>query len=286
MKYSFVRRVWLLHMLGFTTRMKYYGVWTLTEGACILSGLGYAGIDTKTGKILWNRLQNVDPIAQETAQNTRAYLDAWNKNTNNWLKNYMYLRVTPRGKKPGFRASMATFATSAFWHGFYPGYYLAFVLAAFLQTVAKNFRRYVRPFFLTPSGVPLPSKRAYDFFSYLVTQLSFSFTVAAFILLSLPECLKAWASVWFYCPIGVALSMAFFASPAKAWLIRQLSKRTRPGVKQTPSYDGHASGALGIPGDPAKEVEDAVREAREQVEELRRRGVEVESVSVKGVKIA
>ena len=59
-------------------------------------------------------------------------------NTNNWLRNYMYLRVTPKGKKPGFRASLATFATSAFWHGFYPGYYLSFVLAAFLQTVAKS----------------------------------------------------------------------------------------------------------------------------------------------------
>lgn len=59
-------------------------------------------------------------------------------NTNNWLRNYMYLRVTPKGKKPGFVASMCTFVTSAFWHGFEPGYYMAFVLAAFVQTVAKS----------------------------------------------------------------------------------------------------------------------------------------------------
>jgi lysophospholipid acyltransferase len=138
MSYGFYRRVWILHMLGFTTRLKYYGVWSLTEGACILSGLGYKGVDSVTGKISWDRLRNVSPWGVESAQNTRAYLGNWNINTNNWLRNYIYLRVTPQGKKPGFRASMATFVTSAFWHGFYPGYYLTFVLASFVQTVAKS----------------------------------------------------------------------------------------------------------------------------------------------------
>lgn len=138
LQYSFPRRVWILHMLGFTTRMKYYGVWYLTEGACILSGIGYKGVDPKTGKVNWSRLQNVKPFGIELAQNTHDYLGYWNINTNHWLRNYMYLRVTPRGEKPGFRASMATFVTSAFWHGFYPGYYLSFILASFLQTIAKS----------------------------------------------------------------------------------------------------------------------------------------------------
>ena len=138
MTYWFLRRVWILEMLGFTTRMKYYGVWSLTEGACILSGMGFRGVNPKTGKIDWSRLQNVNPWGIEAAQNSRAYLENWNMNTNHWLRNYVYLRVTPKGKKPGFRASLATFTTSAFWHGFYPGYYLTFVLAAFLQTVAKS----------------------------------------------------------------------------------------------------------------------------------------------------
>ena len=138
MKYGLLRRIWHLEMFGFTTRLKYYGVWTLTEGACILSGLGYKGIDPQTGRVNWNRLQNVNPWGIESAQNSRAYLENWNMNTNNWLRNYVYLRVTPKGKKPGFRASLATFTTSAFWHGFYPGYYLSFVFAAFIQATAKS----------------------------------------------------------------------------------------------------------------------------------------------------
>jgi len=138
MTHGFFKRVFMLHMLGFTSRLKYYGVWSLTEGACILSGVGYKGVDPITGKVSWDRLRNVNPWGVESAQNTRAYLGNWNINTNNWLRNYVYLRVTPKGKKPGFRASMATFVTSAFWHGFYPGYYLTFVLASFVQTVAKS----------------------------------------------------------------------------------------------------------------------------------------------------
>ena len=138
MHYGFLRRVWLLEMLGLTTRLKYYGVWSLTEGACILSGIGYKGIDEKSGRVQWDKLRNVNPWGIELAQNSSAYLENWNINTNNWLRNCVYLRVTAKGKKPGFRASLATFVTSAFWHGFYPGYYLTFILAAFVQTAAKS----------------------------------------------------------------------------------------------------------------------------------------------------
>lgn len=136
--YGFFRRVWIMYMTGLVTRFKYYGVWSLTEGACILAGLGYNGVDPVTGKVSWNRLQNIDPWMVETAQNPRAYLSGWNMNTNHWLRNYVYLRVTPKGRKPGFRASMITFTTSALWHGFYPGYYLTFVLASLIQTAAKR----------------------------------------------------------------------------------------------------------------------------------------------------
>nr|POE56521.1 lysophospholipid acyltransferase [Quercus suber] len=135
---GFLWRVYHLHMMSFVTRMKYYGVWSLTEGACILSGIGYKGLDPKSGKPNWDRLTNIKPAGVEFAQNSHAYLGFWNINTNHWLRNYIYLRVTPKGKKPGFRASMATFVTSAFWHGFAPGYYMTFLLASFVQNVAKR----------------------------------------------------------------------------------------------------------------------------------------------------
>lgn len=294
MKYGFLRRVWILQMLGFTSRLKYYGVWSLTEGACILSGLGYKGIDPKTGRVQWNRLQNVNPWGIETAQNTRAYLEGWNMNTNKWLRNYMYLRVTPKGKKPGFRASLATFVTSAFWHGFYPGYYLTFLLGAFLQTVAKSwsfpcttfyllltkadFRRHVRPFFLTPDGLrPTPYKRYYDILSYVTTQVAFCFTTAPFVLLTLPDSLLVWARVYFYAIIGVGASMAFFASPAKQWLDQHLRARHHPipPIPHSASQDALDGALMGLPSDPGRDFDEAMQEVRDEVEARRRKGTHV-----------
>jgi len=303
MKYGFLHRVWILHMLGFTSRLKYYGVWALTEGACILSGLGYKGIDPVTGKVSWDRLQNVNPWGVESAQNTRAYLGNWNINTNNWLRNYMYLRVTPRGKKPGFRASMATFVTSAFWHGFYPGYYLSFVLASFIQTVAKssspNFslckqqltysvdcRRYLRPFFLDPkTSKPTSYKIYYDILSYLITQITFSFTVAPFVLLTLPASFLVWARVYFYGAISTLLATAFFASPAKGYLVKTLSKRAgTPTLNRTISQDSLSSKepVLGLPAEPQKDLNEFVDEVRKEIEARQRKekkeGVEKKSL--------
>ena len=276
MKYNFFHRVWILEMLGFTTRLKYYGVWSLTEGACILSGMGYGGIDSKTGKARWDRLNNVYPWGIESAQNSRAYLENWNRNTNNWLRHYVYLRVTPHGKKPGFRASLATFTTSAFWHGFYPGYYLTFILAAFIQVVAKNSRRYLRPFFMSPDGkTPTSNKRYYDIFTYLATQTGFCFTTLPFVMLDLHESLTVWARVYFYCIVGVGLSLAFFGSPAKKWLIQRSNKRNHPVVQKTATDETYEEPSLGLPNDPGRDIDEVLDEIREEVESRRRRGSKV-----------
>ncbi|KAI0480797.1 MBOAT-domain-containing protein [Xylariaceae sp. FL0804] len=279
--YTFLRRVFILHMVGFTARLKYYGVWSLAEGSCILAGLGYNGVDPVTGRVSWNRLQNINPWGVESAQNSRAYLGNWNMNTNKWLRYYVYMRVTPRGRKPGFRASMATFVTSAFWHGFYPGYYLSFVLAGFIQTAAKHYRRNLRPFFLDPvTQKPLPSKRYYDVASWLATQATFSFAVAPFVILRLDQSLVSWSRVYFYAIITTGGSIALFASPAKARLRAMLERRTREaGARLVRSVSteslGSGSGGslhhgqepiLGLSQDPGRDLDDAIQEIRAEVE--------------------
>ncbi|CAG5176041.1 uncharacterized protein ALTATR162_LOCUS8283 [Alternaria atra] len=310
MQYNFFRRVWQLYMLGLTTRMKYYAVWSLSEGSCILSGIGYNGLDPKTGRPKWDRLTNIMPLEIESAQNARAYLGFWNINTNNWLKNYMYLRVTPKGQKPGFRATLATFVTSAFWHGFYPGYYLAFVLAAFVQTAAKNGRRLIRPLFMTPDGKsPLPSKKYYDLFTVFLTQTVFAYVVAPFILLGFSDTIKVWARVYFYTLIGVAASFALFSRsfPFRKQLVQRQSARTPsaaanpysdPAIKKaareeirrerlarTNSADSVTSHAkmplLGIADDPEAEIDEIVAEVKAEIEQRKRRGSVMQGFDVK-----
>ncbi|KAF1957330.1 MBOAT-domain-containing protein [Byssothecium circinans] len=313
-KYWFLRRVWHLYMLGLTTRMKYYGVWSLAEGACILSGIGYNGIDAQTGRAKWDRLTNIKPLDLEVAQNTRAFLGNWNINTNNWLRNYMYLRVTPKGKKPGFRATLATFVTSAFWHGFYPGYYMAFVLASFLQTAAKNGRRMIRPLFMTPDGKnPLPSKRYYDIFTFFLTQTAFGFTVTPFVLLTFSDTVMVWSRVYFYTLICVGLSFVLFSRsfPFRQQLINMQKSRLPPTPVSTTDGDiekvakeevvkdklrhrqelfrresSDASSmrrapTLGIADDPEAEIDEIVAEVKKEIEERKRRGSVVQGFDVK-----
>ncbi|KAI1431608.1 membrane-bound O-acyltransferase domain-containing protein 1 [Xylaria sp. CBS 124048] len=278
MTYSLVRRIFVLHMVGFAARTKYYGVWFLAEGSCILAGLGYNGIDPVTGRVSWNRLQNINPWGVEFAQNSRAYLENWNMNTNKWLRYYIYLRVTPRNRKPGFRASMATFVTSAFWHGFYPGYYLAFVLASFVQTAAKHYRRSVRPFFLDPvTQKPLPNKKYYDIASWLATQTTFSFVASPFIILGFKESLQVWSRVYFYAVFTTFATLAFFASPAKVYLRKMLENKSREAggrLNRTTSSesvnDARQEPVLGVSANPGKDIDEAIQEIQGGVEKAKK----------------
>lgn len=211
---SFIFRIHYLFLLGFIHRFKYYAAWTISEGSCVLCGLGYNGYDPKTQKIRWDRVRNIDIWTVETAQNTREMLEAWNMNTNKWLKYSVYLRVTKKGKKPGFRSTLFTFLTSAFWHGTRPGYYLTFATGALYQTCGKIYRRNFRPIFLREDGVtPLPSKKIYDLVGIYAIKLAFGYMVQPFIILDLKPSLMVWGSVYFYVHIIVAFSFFLFRGP-------------------------------------------------------------------------
>mmetsp|Transcript_17223 Transcript_17223/g.21751 ORF Transcript_17223/g.21751 Transcript_17223/m.21751 type:complete len:146 (-) Transcript_17223:236-673(-) len=47
-------------------------------------------------------------------------------------------RLTKPGKRPGMFENVMTFMVSAFWHGFYPFYYVMFFFAGILSEVAKD----------------------------------------------------------------------------------------------------------------------------------------------------
>ncbi|KAK9240740.1 MBOAT, membrane-bound O-acyltransferase family-domain-containing protein [Lipomyces kononenkoae] len=230
---SFLFRVLYLWPLGFSYRVKYYGAWSLTEGACILSGLGYNGIDPATNKRKWDRVKNIDAYRFETGQNTYTLLETWNMNTNKWLKTYVYLRVTPKGKKPGFNSTLITFLTSAFWHGVSPGYYLTFVTGAFMQSSGRAARRYIRPLFLTPDlSQAGPYKAYYDVLTYVGTQLTMAYAVQPFVLLTFSDSMKAWRAVYFYIHIILFTMTAIFSTKSVTKKIElMLAARTKTASK-------------------------------------------------------
>ncbi|CAG8617313.1 4076_t:CDS:2 [Paraglomus brasilianum] len=204
---SFLARFFYINLASFCARFQYYIVWLLAEGACILVGLGFNGYDDK-GKPLWDRVSNIDIVAYETANNLKSFAESWNMNTNKWLKNYVYLRLVPPGKKPSFFSTFATFATSAFWHGFYPGYYLMFMSSALLQSLHRNVRRKIRPIFLHTRYASY--KPLYDFVGWFIMQSMISHLAVSFVLLSLRNTLYVWRLNYLICHVAILFLYVFF----------------------------------------------------------------------------
>lgn len=278
--HGFIYRIFYLWILGFSYRLKYYTIWQIAEGACILCGIGYNGYDEESGRFKWNRVQNIDPWKFETGQNVHECLEVWNMNTNKWLKHYVYTRIGRKGKKPGFKSTLFTFCTSAFWHGTRPGYYLTFAMGAFIQTVGKIYRRNFRPMFVEADGkTPRRTKPLYDLVCFIVTQLAFGFVCQPFVILDLRQSIYCWSTVYFYVPVGIFATMAIFKGPyrkqAAAWCksfvprpvpVKTLSedetKKVAAAVARALEDDAPT---LGVP--PIDVLEDATREDLE--EELR-----------------
>ncbi|SPO22271.1 related to ALE1 - broad-specificity lysophospholipid acyltransferase [Ustilago trichophora] len=248
---SWYQKLLWIQIAGFMARTKYYGIWSLTDGACILSGLGYNGIDPTSGQTRWNRCRNIDIPKIEFANNWKELLDHWNMNTNVWLRNNVYKRIARPGKKPGFKSTMTTFFTSAFWHGLEPGYYLSFILAGFMQSAAKMLRRHVRPIFFAQPNVPnptfgnvftfTPSQLVYCTASVIVSQVTLNYAVAPFMLLEFKASISGWKAVYFYGHVLTFIAIMAFQNGLGKTLDKKsgksrLGKKTIDNEGATPPF--------------------------------------------------
>ena len=171
----------------------------------------------------------------ELAHNWKEVLDAWNANTNMWLREAVYKRLAGQ-RKPGFGSFMGTFLASAIWHGIAPGYYLSFVTAALGQWLARRLRKSVRPLFYADVRRPDPSwtnmseytlaQIVYACVSNIVTMSSVCYAVIPFFVLTLRGSLQAFHAVaWHYHILIFGGLLAFQLGADK--LLRPFSKVKR-----------------------------------------------------------
>ncbi|XP_076287832.1 lysophospholipid acyltransferase 6 isoform X2 [Lasioglossum baleicum] len=166
-----VQKMWYLLIATLLVRFKYYHAWLFADAICNNSGIGYAGLDEK-GQAKWDLFSNVDVYGFEMSLSLRDSIEHWNKGTNRWLRSLVYERVK-RNKL------VYTYALSALWHGFYPGYYLTFANGAFFTVVSRTARRNIRPYFL---GFKM-RKFLYDALTFTATRILMSYITLSFILL-------------------------------------------------------------------------------------------------------
>eukprot|EP01095_Lingulamoeba_sp_RSL-Kostka_P018258 TRINITY_DN995_c0_g2_i1.p1 TRINITY_DN995_c0_g2~~TRINITY_DN995_c0_g2_i1.p1 ORF type:complete len:501 (-),score=134.73 TRINITY_DN995_c0_g2_i1:180-1682(-) len=183
-------------------RFKYYFAWYLTEGGCVSCGIGYKKEtikkkDEKTGKeveetmIRWDRFKNMQWLKVEVPENCRGLIHNWNMGTQDWMANYIYNRVKNRGT---LFATILTMSVSAFWHGFYPGYYLFFIMLGVVNEVAKYMRRVLRPMFMKQAK---PLQVVYDIIGRVLTVLTLAYIGSSFLILDFWPAIEIYKGCYF-----------------------------------------------------------------------------------------
>ncbi|CAH0516904.1 unnamed protein product [Peronospora belbahrii] len=170
-------------------KAKYYAAWKIAEGATVLCGFGFEGFNKDGSSLGWNGVSNMDILGFEFAQSIRAASRAWNKGTQNWLERYVYTRTG--------NSLIATYFVSAFWHGFYPGYYLFFMSLPLATAVNRLAFKRLRPRFIEADGSFGAKKKVYDFLSYLLTLFAMHYFVMPFQAMSWENSLTSLKNTYF-----------------------------------------------------------------------------------------
>lgn len=206
----FWKRLVFTHAMHMVSRSKYYFAWLVAEGSYVIIGLGLRTAPSM--KPIWDRLENVNPFRIESNTDFKLLISQWNQCTNQWLHSYVYRRLQKHYGKDSSsaRASVITYLVSAFWHGFYPGYYLSFVTAA-MMTVAT---RCILDLISLPYCVVIYKSVNWPFGSlsrriivFLPLQVVIDYIATPFVLLDFKRSISYWRGCYFYGHLFMALSI-------------------------------------------------------------------------------
>lgn len=193
-EWGFWKRLSYQYTSGFTARWKYYFIWSISEAAMIISGLGFSGwTESSPAKPKWDRAQNVDILGVELAKSSVELPLVWNIQVSTWLRHYVYERLIQMGKKPGFFQLLATQTVSAVWHGLYPGYIIFFVQSALMIAGSRAIYRWQQAL---PSQMAL-AKQIMGFLNFVYTILILNYSCVGFMVLSMRETLASYGSVYY-----------------------------------------------------------------------------------------
>ncbi|XP_055374054.1 lysophospholipid acyltransferase 6 isoform X2 [Condylostylus longicornis] len=189
-------KIWFCMMSTTIVRFKYYHAWLLSDAICNNSGLGFTGYE-KDGSSKWDLVSNINVLSFEFATNMRDAINNWNIGTNHWLRTIVYERVP---KKYG---TILTFALSALWHGFYPGYYITFATGALFVVAARTARRLFRHRFQKT----VLTRMFYDIVTCLTTRIVMGYTTFPFVLLEFMGSIRLYLNFYMCLHIAAILTI-------------------------------------------------------------------------------
>lgn len=190
-------------MFGLSKRFKYYFAWLVAEAASLGSGLGYSAEHKD-----WRYARNMDVAGFETASTLAEGTKAWNMGTQAWLERCAYKRLPRAYQLTG------TYMLSAFWHGFYPGYYFTFGSAALLQSAEKALSAKVAP--RLPKAVTAVASR-------VLSSLMLNYAVLPFQALGWDASVDVWGAFHWAGHVGAVAALllcAVIPAPHKAKAVK------------------------------------------------------------------
>ena len=194
-------RYWHAWCAVHVTRWRYYAGWYIAEAACVLMGFGFVSAASANAKgkkaACWDGVRNVAAAHVDLPESPKSLVDHWNICTQQWLQHYVYARSG--------NSLVTTYVTSAFWHGFYPGYYLFFLSMPLLTKVNRLCYRRVSPRFARPDG-SFPAW--YGCACTAATSVVLNWLVLPFFVLSFDASVAVWKSYYFAGHLALALALA------------------------------------------------------------------------------
>ncbi|CAG9461262.1 unnamed protein product [Pedinophyceae sp. YPF-701] len=178
-----------LTMMG--VRGKYYFAWMMAESSWALSGLAARRVDAEAKgaeEWAWDAMQNIHPLSCEFAASPVKISHDWNVKTGQWMRIYVYERITLFGKRPGAANQIVALAVSALWHGVYPGYFLTF--ATFIPWVLAGKALFRLSRAAGPRLGPVLSGA-----NYVLARWGLDAITPPFVLLHLAPSMQVWSSL-------------------------------------------------------------------------------------------
>ncbi|XP_060777601.1 lysophospholipid acyltransferase 5 [Neoarius graeffei] len=174
---------------------KYVTCWLITEGVCILSGLGYSGRG-EDGQPKWDACANMRVWIYETTPFFTGTINSFNINTNAWAARHVFKRLKFLGNK--LASQMATLLFLSIWHGLHSGYLMCFSMEFIIVNVEKQTQTLVKE---SPKLTALANGPLYPLL-YTVQQfihwLFMGYSLVPFCLFTYEKWLKVYSSVYFY----------------------------------------------------------------------------------------
>ncbi|MGH0135038.1 UNVERIFIED_CONTAM: hypothetical protein FKN15_056476 [Acipenser sinensis] len=192
---AFWYRCFYILVWGKVTLYKYVSCWVITEGVCILSGLGYNGRDS-LGVVQWDACANMKLWLFETTPLFTGTIASFNINTNAWVARHVFKRLKFLGNKMASQSAALFFL--AIWHGLHSGYLLCFLMEFIIVTAERQAMSLVRdsPVLTQISQSPVLWLPLY-LLQQLIHWLFMGYPLIPFCLFTWDKWFKVYSSVYF-----------------------------------------------------------------------------------------